>query len=101
MSLPEVLLWRELRRKAGGFRFRKQHPVGKYVLDFYCAEARLGVEIDGIVHDMGDQPQRDEVKDAFVKAQRIDVVRFPATDVLKSPIDVAEAIFALCADRCA
>jgi hypothetical protein len=52
LSLPEGLLWRELRRKAGGVKFRNQHPVGPYVIDFYCAAAKLGFEIDGIAHDM-------------------------------------------------
>ena len=64
MSLPEVLLWRLLRGKPMGVKFRKQHPVGEFSLDFYCAEKRLGIEIDGIAHDMGDNPERDIVRDA-------------------------------------
>jgi very-short-patch-repair endonuclease len=56
MSLPEVLLWTQLRGKPLGIKFRKQHPVGDYVVDFYCAEKQLAVEIDGIAHDMGDRP---------------------------------------------
>lgn len=59
MSLPEVLLWRILRQRQTGFRFRRQHPIGTWVLDFYCPEAKLGIEIDGISHDMGDGPERD------------------------------------------
>jgi|KBSSwiStaDraftv2_1062776.scaffolds.fasta_scaffold00811_34 very-short-patch-repair endonuclease len=47
LSLPEVLLWQELKKSARGrLQFRKQHPFGPYVLDFYCAKARLCVEID-------------------------------------------------------
>jgi very-short-patch-repair endonuclease len=41
--------------------FRRQHPIGRYVLDFYCAGARLAVEIDGLSHDLGDRPQRDSI----------------------------------------
>jgi very-short-patch-repair endonuclease len=44
MSLPEVLLWQRLRRRAGGIRFRRQHPVAGYVLDFYCPEAKRIIE---------------------------------------------------------
>ena len=62
ISLPEVLLWNLLRREPEGGKFRRQHPVGVYVLDFYCAEAKVGIEIDGIAHDMGDRPQRDEIR---------------------------------------
>jgi very-short-patch-repair endonuclease len=99
LSLPEALLWRELRRKAGGFKFRKQHPCGRYVIDFYCAEAKLGIEVDGIGHDMGDPPERDEARDAFLAGQGIDVLRVPASELLKSVQDAAEAIVGACRER--
>ena len=51
MTLPEGVLWRELRKRPKGLKFRRQHPAGIYVLDFYCAAARLAVEVDGAVHD--------------------------------------------------
>lgn len=101
MSLPERLLWRELKGRAGGLKFRKQHPVGPCVIDFYCASAKLGIEIDGIAHDMGDRPERDEMREAFIREQGIALARFLATDVLKSPVDVAEAIVARCRERIA
>jgi very-short-patch-repair endonuclease len=64
MDLPEVLLWTELRRRRlAGLRFRRQHPIGRYILDFYCHEARLAVEIDGYSHDVADRPQRDQRRD--------------------------------------
>jgi very-short-patch-repair endonuclease len=91
-SLPEGLLWRELRGKAGGLKFRRQHPVGRYVLDFYCASAKCGFEIDGIAHDMGDRPGRDHARDAWLAEQGIRVVRIAAREVLNNPVDVAEAM---------
>ena len=100
-SLPEVLLWQEFRRKAGGFKFRNQHRVGRYVVDFYCPAAKLAIEIDGLAHDMGDQPRRDEMRTEFLSTQGIAVLRILASDVLKSPVDVAEAIVAHCRERCA
>jgi len=96
LSLPEALLWRELRRKAAGFKFRRQHPVGPFVLDFYCASAKLGFEVDGISHEMGDRPTQDEARTAFLAEQGIMLVRIPARDVLRSAIEVAEAIAGLC-----
>jgi very-short-patch-repair endonuclease len=99
LTLPEGLLWRLLKGKPDGVKFRKQHPLGKYALDFYCAAAKLGIEVDGISHDLGDAPQRDEIRDAFVREQGIDVVRIPATDVLASPEAVAESLVALCKAR--
>lgn len=95
MSLPEVLLWQEL-RNSSEIKFRRQHPLGPYVLDFYNAAARLGVEIDGFAHDTGRRPDRDAKRDAWLAEQSIEVVRIAATDVLRSPHDVATALIALC-----
>jgi very-short-patch-repair endonuclease len=95
-SLPEGLLWRELRAKAGGVKFRRQHPVGRYVLDFYCPAARCAFEIDGIAHDMGDRPAKDEARDAFVADQGIRVMRIPASEVLAAPAQVAESMATMC-----
>lgn len=100
MTLPEVLLWRELRRHAAGLRFRRQHPVGPYVIDFYCAKAKLGIEVDGIAHDMGDRPARDERRTAFIAAQGIELLRLPASEILASVTDSAVAIASACHARC-
>ena len=96
MSLPEVLLWNLLRRAPDGVIFRRQESFGKATVDFYCAKAKLCVEIDGIVHDMGDNPEYDEQRDAFMNEQGLEVLRIPAAEVLKSPEDVAEALVRYC-----
>lgn len=70
--------------------------MGKYVLDFFCAKAKVGIEIDGIAHDMGDRPERDVQRDAWLKQEGIEIVRIPATKVLKSPEAIAEAIVRNC-----
>ena len=98
-SLPEGLLWRELRARKGGLKIRRQHPVRRYVIDFYCAAAKLGIEIDGIAHEMGDRPHRDAARDAFLAGQGIEIVRIPASDVLADYKEVAETIIALCRER--
>ncbi len=99
MSLPEVLLWNLLRRDPGGVKFRRQHSIEEYVLDFYCAKAKLDVEIDGFAHETGDNPEHDAARDAWLKDQGIEVLRIPATEVLKSPEDVAEALVRYCKRR--
>ena len=64
LSLPEGLLWRAIKAgKADGLNFRKQHPMAPYVLDFYCHQARLCVEVDGEAHWLGDQPAKDARRD--------------------------------------
>ena len=99
MSLPEGLLWQHLRESPGGLRFRKQHAAGDFVLDFFCARANLAIEVDGIAHDMGDRPERDIRRDAWLRDHRIEVVRIPARDVLRDPAAVAESIVALASER--
>ena len=93
-SLPEVLLWRELRQS--DLKFRQQHPIGPYVVDFYCASAKTCVEIDGIAHDMGNRPERDAQRTAWLEEQGYKVVRIAARDVLASPTEVADALIRLC-----
>ncbi len=95
MSLPEVLLWQRL-RQCEEVKFRRQHPIGNYVLDFYCASARTCIEIDGISHDMGNNPQRVVVRDAWLHEQGLRLLRIPAAEVLQSADDVADAILRAC-----
>ena len=100
MTLPEVLIWQVLKLRPNGLKFRRQHPYGKrIVMDFYCAERRLDIEIDGIAHDFGDRWESDERRDAFLSSQNIEVVRFPAVEVLKDVDAVGGAIISLCAAK--
>jgi len=95
-SLPEGLLWRELRAGRSGLKFRRQHPVGRYLLDFYCAAAKCGIEIDGFGHDAGTRHQTDATRDEWLAGRGINVVRIAAREVLNDPADVTERIVGLC-----
>ncbi|MDD9863660.1 MAG: endonuclease domain-containing protein [Gammaproteobacteria bacterium] len=89
----ERLLWGLLRNKQlEGFKFRRQHPVGKYVLDFYCHEARLGVELDGGQHNEIDQRRKDEARSFFLAEEGITVVRFWNNEVLRETEGVLEGL---------
>ena len=99
MSLPEVLLWQELRRKAGDVRVRRQHPVGRYVLDFYVAALKLAIEIDGEAHDMGDRPERDIARDEWLRSQGIEVMRIPAREVLRDANGIADSVVRYCQSK--
>ncbi|HEY0104603.1 MAG TPA: endonuclease domain-containing protein [Rhizomicrobium sp.] len=82
MSLPEILLWQAIRgRKLSGLLLRRQHPVGPYILDFYCAPARLAIEVDGASHET--RADHDARRDAWLAEQGMRVLRIPALDVLK------------------
>jgi very-short-patch-repair endonuclease len=98
-NLPEVLIWRDLRKRPGGFKFRRHHPLSKLTLDFACLERRLAIEIDGMAHNMGDRPERDERRDAYLRSRGFAILRIPAKDVLRDLNAAVEAIIAACADR--
>jgi len=97
MSLPEVLLWQRLRGEKTGVKFR-QDPVGPYVVDFCCREARLIVEVDGEAHNRGERPMRDETRETFLKPNGCHVIRLPASEVLRDADGAASSIAALVAN---
>jgi very-short-patch-repair endonuclease len=78
----EEILWEELRsRKFMGIKFRRQRPLGRYIVDFCCDECRLVVEVDGAAHDDRYQRGYDRVREAELIAKAYTVVRFTATEV--------------------
>ena len=87
---PERLLWAAIRRKQRGLRFRQQHPVGVYILDFYCPSARLCIEVDGRQHDQ--TVATDPYRDDWPCQLGITVIRVRAIDVLADPDAVADWI---------
>jgi very-short-patch-repair endonuclease len=95
-NLPEVLIWRELRRRPGGYKFRRQHPLSELVLDFACLDRRLAIEIDGEAHNRGDNPARDQRRDAYLRSRGFRVLRFPARYVLENLEGAIAAIVAAC-----
>lgn len=87
----EALLWEQLRRRRfPGHRFRRQHPIGGYIADFFCHSARLVIEIDGAVHDL--QKGYDAGRDAWLRAQGYTVLRFRNEKVLGDLEGVLQAI---------
>jgi len=99
MTPPEIALWLALRPNEAGLRFRRQHTAGGYVLDFYCAPARLAIEVDGEAHNRGDRPERDATRDAWLAAQDIRVIHYPAREMLANLDDVVRQITSVALQR--
>lgn len=79
----ERVLWERLRdRRLNGYKFRRQHPIGGYVLDFYCAEAHLGIEVDGGVHLNVEQAVDDQRRSQDLARMGISILRFWNSEVL-------------------
>ena len=83
MTKPERLLWSRLRDHRTGLHFRRQHAAGPYVLDFYCAAAKLCVEVDGASHEMTSQHDRQRAA-MLLREFGIVTLRVAASDVLKN-----------------
>ena len=93
MSGPEVMLWTRLRgRGEGRPAFRRQHPIGSIIVDFYCPAARLAIEIDGATHEDEAQRKRDEARDRWLSVQGIQVLRIPAGAVHRDLSGVVDGI---------
>mgnify|MGYP001609175100 FL=1 len=95
-NLPEVILWRELRKRPGGHKFRRQHPLSGVVLDFACLQRRFAIEVDGEAHNRGDRPQRDVRRDAWLASCGFQVMRLPARYVLEDLEGAIASVVAAC-----
>ena len=96
MTPPERRLWNVLKGRPDGLKFRRQHPFGPSILDFFCHEAALAIEIDGLAHELGSNPQRDVRRDAWVAEQGVRTLRFRATDMR----DNLEGVLILIVEEC-
>jgi len=94
----ENRLWQRLRkRQVLGFKFRRQHAIGRFIVDFYCADAQLVVEVDGPVHKQAQE--EDRLRQEFLESLDLTVLRFTNDEVSKSLDSVVERIAAVLADR--
>ena len=99
MTPPEIALWQALRTRPGGHKFRRQHPAGIYVLDFFCTKARLAIEVDGRAHDSVSVIAKDETRSRFLREQGIATTRIPAKLVLEDIEAVIRRLVQICDER--
>ena len=91
--MTEVMLWHHLRgRRLLGYKFRRQHSIGRYVLDFYCPELRLAVELDGGHHRDPVVAEYDAFRSEWLKHFRVTVVRFTNAEVMNNREGVLERL---------
>lgn len=89
----EEVLWALLRRKQLlGLRFRRQQQLGPFIADFYCHQARLVIEVDGEIHSVPEQTDRDDNRDAYLRENHLRVLRFSNRQVIEQPETVLRQI---------
>jgi len=94
LTNAESILWEEIRnRNINGFKFRRQHPIGiSYIADFYCAEKKLVIEIDGGIHNDEEVMQNDKIREDFLLEWGYKIIRFNNDDVVNNTEMVIESI---------
>ena len=91
MTGPETRLWSALRaRQLQGMKFRRQHGIGPYIVDFYCPEQSLVIEIDGDSHADADQIVRDQLRNKYFQSLGLRVIRYFNNDIVKNLAGVLE-----------
>ena len=98
-SIAEHILWNQLRQKRLGFKFRRQHSIGEYIVDFYCHEAKLVVEVDGAQHGTKEAMDYDKRRDAALMKEGNIVVSFTAWTVCENMEGVYFEIKRCCEER--
>jgi very-short-patch-repair endonuclease len=89
----EQVLWERLRgRRLNGFKFRRQHPIADFIVDFYCADVGLAIEVDGGYHGKNDQQVADEHRTAELNKLNVKVIRFSNHEVINNINDVLKQI---------
>jgi very-short-patch-repair endonuclease len=85
MTGPETRLWSRLRaRQVQGLKFRRQHGIGPYIVDFYCSEQSLVIEVDGDSHADADQIPKDQLRDRYFQSLGLHVIRYINDDIMKN-----------------
>ncbi len=90
-TLAEATLWQRIRGKQLlGYKFRRQHALERFIVDFYCSEAKLIIEVDGPIHEYN--PEEDAIRQKFLEEMGFRVVRFTNVEVLKQLDSVLDEI---------
>jgi len=96
LTPAEQKVWARVRNRQLGYKIRRQHPIFRFIADFYCVEARLAIEIDGDTHAEPDQAEYDAARTAWLEARGHHVIRFHNDDVHHNLDAVLEAIREAC-----
>ncbi len=91
-TYTEELLWEEIRGSKLGFKLKRQHSIGKYIIDFFCSSKRLIVEIDGGIHELKDNQEYDLVRDKFFTDLGYTVLRIKSNEVEDNMKEVLQKI---------
>ena len=91
-TMAEKLLWSELSNKKLGVKFRRQHPIYQYIVDFYCHELKVVIEVDGMIHLKEDVSMNDKIREQQLQSLNLFIMRFTNDDIFQNLKGVVEGI---------
>ena len=92
MTLGEIALWREIKGKKLGYKFSRQIPIDQYIVDFYCKDLQLAIEVDGSIHFKEGHEEKDRKRQARLASLGVNMIRFSDSDVKNNLSSVLEEI---------
>ena len=92
-TTTEAILWNKLKHKQTGYKFTRQKPILDYIVDFYCHELKVVVEVDGGYHNSGDMPEHDTERDRQLKLLGLTTVRLLNSEIITNPVTAVQLIF--------
>ena len=92
MTNAEMILWLNIRNRINGFKFRRQHPIGNYIADFFCHKAKLIIELDGSIHGLAHVQELDKIRQKDLEKLGYYIIRFTNNDVLLNIEQVIDTI---------
>ena len=99
LTPTEAKVWQAVRGRQLGFKIRRQHPIGKFIVDFYCAEANLVIELDGDSHSPPDQASYASERTNWLEERGYRVIRFTAREVEEDLAGMVEGIRRACIEE--
>jgi len=92
----EKKLWNKLRNKQSGYKFRRQYGIDKYIVDFYCPQLKLVIEIDGATHRADEEERGDKIRQKYLESLGLKVKRYYNVDVINNFEEVVNSICEIC-----
>ena len=92
MTAAEIVLWMHLKAVINGFKFRRQHPIGIYIADFYCHKTKLIIEVDGSIHTLTEINQQDKIRQEDLENLGYRLIRFSNKQILQQMEKVLQSI---------
>lgn len=96
MPEGEILLWQKINNRKMGYKFRRQHSIGQYVVDFYCPKLKLVIEVDGFTHNGLEKVSLDKERQHYIESLGIKIIRFSSAEIFADLNGVVNQIYFVC-----